>query len=816
YSIYLPATEAHSDIMLMAFAKNSTGYYHDLYKLPSSGKSLSLSELNFTLKPLINGTSKTITSNNISAQWNQTTVVNTTAVQFRLVNGTGTLLSTESSFVEMKLVTNSIEYMRMTNAQNGVFTLPVISGEGIKKLTIYSQSYAPVSEPVSASVLSGTTNTSTINCSNGICDITLARFDLFDPDNPDAEIDMWMDFYKSNSTCDVPNPPTGCNMMGEDNGEMNKTDFSPLKAILMGDVSLRITSGNISVHYVKTDLLASGPPDAAFSQDFNGTDSSAVWKFGSKGPEIYDYVLISMPYSSVVENNQIKMKIPFLYDNDFNVFWNNIDNSTTDLNDTDYSDYLNNLYENYLNETGVTCLETDENLTNGLCYKDTTNHVVWIKIPHFTGVGPEVSVGAPTIYLMSPDDNSRTINNTLLSFVFNFTDDISENANCTLYINDSAYGNNATSLNYTRTIITANLSTLNEADGYNWWINCTDNNSNEGKSVVRTINIDITKPIITNIQNSSITSSGVTITWTTDELANSTVYYGKTTATTSASGSASLNTSHSIALSSLSSSTLYYYNVSSCDAAGNCNTSSQYNFTTSAASSSSGGGGGTPSVTYEEKTVGTLAAGSTKAVTFTKSATLAVTEIAVTVKNKVTNAKIKVDVGSLPSGASVPSSAQGGVYKYITITKTAMTDNDVSKGIIKFKVKKEWLTDKGYGKDTVALHRYYGNKWNKLTTTRDSEDTTYYYYSAESPGFSTFAITAEKAPAVTAPAEEEEEEPEEAEVTEEEVPPEEEVLEEEEVPPEKPPSNTALVITLIAVIIILAVVGYSIQKKKKY
>jgi len=694
YSIYLPATQAHSDIMLMAFAKNSTGYYHDLYKLSLSGKKLNLSELNFTLKPLISGTSKTITSNNISAEWNQTTVVNTTAVQFQLVSN-GSVLTADSSFVEMKLETNSIEYTRMVNAQNGVFTLPVIDGGSIKKLTIFSQSYAPVSESISASVLSGATSTNTINCGSGVCNITLLRFDLFDPNNPDEKIDMRMDFYKSNSTCDVPNPPTGCNMMGEGDEGMNKTDFSPLKAILMGDVSLRITSGNISVHYVKTDLLASGPPDAAFSQESNGTDSSAAWKFGSKGPEIYDYVLISMPYSSVIENNQIKMKIPFLYDNDFNVFWNNIDNLSTDLVGTDYSDYLNNSYENYLNETGVTCSETDENLTNGLCYKDTENKVVWMKIPHFTGVGPEVSVGAPTIYLMSPDDNSRT-NNTQPSFTFNFTEDISDNASCTLYINSTAYGTNETSYNYTATTITANHS-LNESDGYNWWINCTDNDSDEGKSVVRTISIDTTKPIVTEVATEDVTSSTVTLTATTNENANCAYSTSDISYSSMISFITTGTTSHSKSLTGLSASTSYTRYVRCRDTAGNVmNFSNSTTFTTSA-TSSSGGGSSTPAVTYEEETVGTLAAGSSKAVAFTKSETLAVTEITVTVKNAVTNAKIKVDVGSLPSGASVPSSAKGSVYKYLTMTKTAMTDDDISKAIIKFKIKKSWLTDKGYG-----------------------------------------------------------------------------------------------------------------------
>jgi len=228
----------------------------------------------------------------------------------------------------------------------------------------------------------------------------------------------------------------------------------------------------------------------------------------------------------------------------------------------------------------------------------------------------------------------------------------------------------------------------------------------------------------------------------------------------------------------------------------------------------SSGGGGTPSVTYDEQSVGTLAAGSTKAVAFTKSATFAVTEITVTVKNAVTNAKIKVDTGSLPSGSSVPSSAKGSVYKYITITKTAMTDSDVTKGIIKFKVKRSWLTEKGYGKDTVALHRYYTNKWSKLTTTRDSQDTTYYYYSSESPGFSTFAITAEEAP-VTAPTAEEEEAPEtEENATTEETPSEEGAPAEEELE-EEAKSNTTLIVVLIAVVIILVIVGYFVQQKKK-
>ena len=104
--------------------------------------------------------------------------------------------------------------------------------------------------------------------------------------------------------------------------------------------------------------------------------------------------------------------------------------------------------------------------------------------------------------------------------------------------------------------------------------------------------IDNTLPTLSSIQAINIGTSSATITWTTDENANSTTYYGTTISTTSNLNSATSVTSHSISLSSLSASTLYYFNVSSCDAAGNCNTSTQYSFTTSAIDNGNGGGGG--------------------------------------------------------------------------------------------------------------------------------------------------------------------------------------------------------------------------------
>ena len=83
---------------------------------------------------------------------------------------------------------------------------------------------------------------------------------------------------------------------GEDENGTGKDEFSPFNAILKGDINLLIRYQNISVYYINVDLLASGPPDASFTT--SGTESegglAAAWKFGSQGPEIYDYVLIGM------------------------------------------------------------------------------------------------------------------------------------------------------------------------------------------------------------------------------------------------------------------------------------------------------------------------------------------------------------------------------------------------------------------------------------------------------------------------------------------------------------------------------------------
>src|SRR5207249_3747652 len=83
-----------------------------------------------------------------------------------------------------------------------------------------------------------------------------------------------------------------------------------------------------------------------------------------------------------------------------------------------------------------------------------------------------------------------------------------------------------------------------------------------------------------NVQASGITGTTATITWTTDEPADSQVEYGPTASYGSTTAlDATRTTAHSQALTGLTTNTPYHYRVRSRDAAGNLATSADATFT---------------------------------------------------------------------------------------------------------------------------------------------------------------------------------------------------------------------------------------------
>lgn len=100
---------------------------------------------------------------------------------------------------------------------------------------------------------------------------------------------------------------------------------------------------------------------------------------------------------------------------------------------------------------------------------------------------------------------------------------------------------------------------------------------------VATSTPDTTPPIISQITAINIATTTTRVNWVTNELADGKVWYGTSTPVTSMNAtltiSAALLMNHEFSLSNLATSTVYFYLLSSTDAAGNTATSSQNSFT---------------------------------------------------------------------------------------------------------------------------------------------------------------------------------------------------------------------------------------------
>jgi len=92
-------------------------------------------------------------------------------------------------------------------------------------------------------------------------------------------------------------------------------------------------------------------------------------------------------------------------------------------------------------------------------------------------------------------------------------------------------------------------------------------------------------------------------------------------------------------------------------------------------------------------------------------------------------------VSGLPSGK---------VYKFFNIwvgnSGFAISKN-IENPVIGFKVEKAWVRDNNIDWTSIYLNRYSDKKWEQLPAKLVGEDNKYLYFTAETPGFSPFAIT---------------------------------------------------------------------------
>jgi len=352
----------------------------------------------------------------------------------------------------------------------------------------------PVGSSITGSIVSlksppFTTSISSAEIASGSVEVSMPLFDVRDPDTNSLITDATVLFLKHVSYCNIPEPNmTACKI-----AEMRAKDFAPLRVIMAGKLNIRIVlgSGHI-VEFIGVDLINSGPLKADIDVDpetyVNRSTSTIekIWKIGSFAPDMYEYVLIGIPYDTTVEESQpVNMSIPVLYDDNWNIIWNG-----TGPVPSYYSDFDPNFFI-----SGVLCSDTDANLTETSCYRDKASNMVWIKIPHFSGIGPELSgtldSTAPTISDLSPSDGHSTTN-TRPTFSFKVTDNDPQNT-CHLYIDGSLA---ATATVDTNTTSSITPSSSLPAGSHTWCILCEDGVLNQGQSQDRTIGItsEITSP----------------------------------------------------------------------------------------------------------------------------------------------------------------------------------------------------------------------------------------------------------------------------------------------------------------------------------
>ncbi len=430
YNISLQGTTMSSQVLMFVVAKVGNQYFGGFRNIsPTIGADVT--GFNFTLYLLFGNATNSSIQRAIATQefGNQ---INITSAQtlFAFVNSTGSDLTTATGHLEIQLAYSKLDsrfpdFTWMVDvAQGGLgrFTLPLLN-YSVKKLNMFTQSYAPLKLSYTAAQL----NVPHIN-------INLTAFNPGGVDEDFGDIEMKM--MKSSAECDVPSPPTSCDFAASSDEE-GEDDFKPLNAVISGGkISLRIKKGDITVHYKNVDMIASGPPDAAFddnasSSATNGSTLEEAWRFGSKGPEIYDSVLIGIPYNSsnYDERRDFITTIKKLYDPNWNLIWDVDTNGTAGLktNYTDYTDFDDNWF------TGKTCSKTD---ASQQCFVNTTTDIMWLTIPHFSGVGPQfqgyvVDYGGPGVKTLNISNVTLNGRRHDFNVIFNETMNISINVTFT-------------------------------------------------------------------------------------------------------------------------------------------------------------------------------------------------------------------------------------------------------------------------------------------------------------------------------------------------------------------------------------------------
>ncbi len=355
-----------------------------------------------TSEQQLNVTMYKLVGDNWSGSWG---TLNTSTMRVNIQNSSGDGITTKMHVdVEVKHpIFGKVDYIIET-ITNGTFYLPILNNTNWAKVKIFANDAPPKEAMLNLSL-----------AENNITLVTMTEGDAgFKRINESGEMEMVnvselqieMRFLRNTASCNVINPSSSCEITS-----MNASDFNPFKALVAGKVNMemKIISTNVTLRFMNFDMFSAKQPpmDSIINENassINKTVQQQTWEFGSFVPrDVYDYVLIGMPYSDnsgdsnyLNESWIFNITIPLLYDEEWEVVWNRSRGDSYNNLTDDFLDYNSSTYRSYLTSAGVECSTTDSSFNSTPCYMDNSSNIIWIKIPHFSGVAPNAFGVAPS------------------------------------------------------------------------------------------------------------------------------------------------------------------------------------------------------------------------------------------------------------------------------------------------------------------------------------------------------------------------------------------------------------------------------------
>ncbi|MFH0798236.1 MAG: hypothetical protein V1906_02380, partial [Candidatus Woesearchaeota archaeon] len=328
----------------------------------------------------------------------QGTTYPTSMTQIRIIDGDNANSVVQDAHIELYqtlpngfVIRSFVDSLNLPASGPAYFNQSIIINSTVY-IKVFSNQYAPIEKKL---------NTSLQELNITLYGFEMKKFDSGAGDNNTmgsfSNSQISMSFLRNTAACSNADfSVSACRIGSQFDGS-----FNPMQAMMAGKSNLYINlgAGSSELMFVGVDMLASGPPDAAMSDNANqqnntgGKSLEDLWKFGSLAPKIYDAVLIGIPYnvSRLDTNDVVRIKLDYLYDNDWNLTWNSSSDTGAVSVPSEYADYN----QSWLNRTlgsGMRCYTSATILGAAqYCYINTSSHMKYLKVPHFTNLGTVIA-----------------------------------------------------------------------------------------------------------------------------------------------------------------------------------------------------------------------------------------------------------------------------------------------------------------------------------------------------------------------------------------------------------------------------------------